>query len=72
MIASITTVLNLINTTHGKKNNFNFENARFMVKVVNRSGPYIIRKMVISCVKLDHALYHCGGGVSWAWFVSVN
>ena len=48
-----------------KKNNFNFENARFLVKVVNRSiyKRYENLLMLISCVKLDHALYSINYGI---------
>ena len=35
----------------------NFENARFLVKVVNHSVMRI-RKMLIFCIKVDHALYY--------------
>ena len=40
-----------------EKKFFNFKKTRiFLVKVINRS-VYRIRKMLIYCVKLDHALY---------------
>ena len=35
----------------------------FLVKVVNPSIYYRIRKMLISCVKLDHALYSISYGI---------
>ena len=74
LITVLITVLNLILCM---EKNFNFEKrVFFLVKVVNRS-IYInvmrIRKMLIYCIKLDHALYSINYGMyMYPWVAHKN